>query len=330
MTAKHRNTTNHHGTHTWLGTGAITLGIGAAALVCGAGVAQAKVGNPHAPAGPTHAAAADKPSSTAPKKAHGPKPSAAAQAPAATSITSTAAATPTPKIEQHSVAAAFGATPVTATASVETPTAASAIPAVHATVPVTAAAVVALKPIAAVSASATSAAATPAATTTVTNPIVALVTAIQKALLAFRATYFNTPPKITVGASTKNADGTYTGQLVVSDVDGDPLAVYVTSPSTWGTTTVHAVDANTYTYTYTPSATAPITAGFTDDLTFSVQETNASSHYHGLGQFLAYLTEEVLRSTGPGAIIYPITAVEAGTTSTHLVITVDPETTTTT
>lgn len=334
MTAKHPSTRNHRGTHKWLGAGAITLGIGAAAIAGGAGVAEAKTGNPDGSAGSTHSAAADKPSASAPKKAHGPKPSAAVHTPTATAASapssSTATATPEPKVA-HAVAS------VTSGAPAATPPAASSAATVHAIVPVAATAAVAVNPVARVTPTAASAAAVPAATTTVTNPIAALVAAIQKALLSFqntlltfRTTYFNTPPKIVVGTSTKNSDGTYTGQLVVSDADGDPLAVYVTSPSTWGTTTLQAVNANTYTYTYTPSATAPIAAGYSDNLYFSVEETNALSHYHGLGQYIEYLTDEVLHSGPMGGFLYPISAYQAGTTTRNLVITVDPETTTTT
>lgn len=317
MSAKHRHAASHRATHKWLGTGALALGIGAAALA-GAGVAEAKAGEPSDAASTNHGPSDHKPpSAQTHKKAHNPSPT-AASAPVAASATgaSTTPTTPMPKSKGPKATAAIPATLTTAA-----PTAATVAP----TTPVASAVAVATKPVAAVTATAKPlAATTAAATTTTTNPITALVTAIQKALLGFQSMFFNTPPKITVSTPTKGADGTYTGQIVASDADGDPLTIYFDA-NAGGTTTLQSTGTNTYSYTYTPSATALATPGYSHDFSFAAQENNAASHWHGFAQMLAYIETLGGGSSHAWFLYNPL---NWGTTTAVLVVNIVPAATT--
>lgn len=283
MAAKHRRTRHHHDAYKWLGTGAITLGIGAAALVGGTGIAQAKGGDTGGAAGASKPSSADHTTTgvTNHKKTHSPAPTAGALTTAATANTPPPKPVSTPKTKQtnSTTPAPTAATPVAAA-----PTAVSK--------PVTpAAAAVTLKPVSAVTTTAKPVAATTATTTNpITTFITTVITNIQKALLGFQTMFFNTPPKITVTTPTKNADGTYTGQFVGTDADGDPLTYSAGVVTQWGTTTVDNVGNNTYTYTYTPSATIAATGG-TVLVDIGVYETNYAAHFHGLAQIEQYLLD---------------------------------------
>ncbi|MGB8405757.1 MAG: hypothetical protein WCE30_16965 [Mycobacterium sp.] len=323
MTAKHRRPTRNTDAYKWLGTGAITLGIGAATLAGGAGIAAAKTGDSTGTNGAssTHSAPDhQKPAAaSAPKKTHD-----TAKTPKAHSTAATAADTadspatkpaPRPKTKQPKPTAAVSGTTTPPAAA---PTALPKV-AVHPATPVAAAAVAALKSVAATT---TTAKATTA--TSATNPFTTLANDIQKALLGFQAmffsappkatatpaaattnplislqtgiqnwiheTFFNTAPTITVGTPTKNADGSYTGQITTNDADGDPLKITF-DPNYGGTTTLQNTGNNTYTYTYTPSSSALSTPGYSQNLYFTVTETNADSHFHGPAQIQNAIVE---------------------------------------
>lgn len=313
MSAKLRHASHTHEAYRWLGTGALMLGVGVATLTGGAGIAEAGTGEHGGPAGSGHSTADHKTAAAStPKKSHSPadlvsRPTAA---PASTAVAvPTATSGPTPKPAPTANTKAPKPVAVSVSSVIDTKAAKPSA----ATTATTVAAVVAV-------AATPKAAAATTTTATVTNPITALVTAIQKALLSFQAMFFNTPPTITAGAPTKNADGTYTGQIVASDIDGDPLDVYVEYGGARGTTTLQAVNTatNTYTYTYTPSAT--VATGTTDTLTFGAQETNAASHYHGFSQLLAFIEYQLEPPLYKQEIgYYPS---EWGTTTTDVVVTV--------
>ena len=102
---------------------------------------------------------------------------------------------------------------------------------------------------------------------------------------AFRKTFINTAPTI-AGSSgpTRNSDGTFTGQVIVADVDDDPLAYSIGTAPVRGTATVDA-DGN---YSYIPDAELAASGG---TVTFYIhaEEANAGSHLHGFNEFTALL-----------------------------------------
>ncbi|ANE80301.1 hypothetical protein A7U43_14155 [Mycobacterium adipatum] len=103
---------------------------------------------------------------------------------------------------------------------------------------------------------------------------------------AFRKTFINTAPT-NAGSSgpVRNDDGTFTGQVIATDVDDDPLnySIGYTGPS-GGTATV-AADG---TWTYTPGAELA-TNGGRDSFVIRIVEANAGTHLHGLNEFTALL-----------------------------------------
>lgn len=146
----------------------------------------------------------------------------------------------------------------------------------------------------------------------------------------FKKTFSNTLPTITVSPPTKNADGTYTGQFTASDVDGDPLTIrdpfQTGSPTTLpdqgdgpitllnhgdGPTTVTDHGDGSYTYTYTPSATASATPNYQHTFIFAAVETNGALHFHSLTQLVDAILQatigNLLRAFDPslGSIVIP-------------------------
>lgn len=146
----------------------------------------------------------------------------------------------------------------------------------------------------------------------------------------FKKTFSNTLPTITVSPPTKNADGTYTGQFTASDVDGDPLTIrdpfQTGSPTTLpdqgdgpitllnhgdGPTTVTDHGDGSYTYTYTPSATASATPNYRHTFIFAAVETNGALHFHSLTQLVDAILQatigNLLRAFDPslGSIVIP-------------------------
>lgn len=110
---------------------------------------------------------------------------------------------------------------------------------------------------------------------------------------AFRKTFINTAPT-SAGSSgpVRNDDGTFTGQAIGADVDGDPLnySIGYTGPG-HGTATV-AADG---TWTYTPGA-ALATNGGRDSFVIRIVEANAGTHLHGLNQFTALLFDPLFQA----------------------------------
>lgn len=111
----------------------------------------------------------------------------------------------------------------------------------------------------------------------ISNPLTTLVYGIEGWI---NKTFNSTVPSVTVSSPTKNTDGTYTGQITASDIDGDPLSLaYYTTQD--GTTTLADHDDGTYTYTYTPSESATTTPNSKYSIYVVATETNAASHFHG-------------------------------------------------
>lgn len=113
--------------------------------------------------------------------------------------------------------------------------------------------------------------------TAFTDPLTTLVYGLQG---WFNRTFNNTAPTIAVGAPTKNADGSYTGQITATDIDGDPLAIRYDAKDAGVTTLIDHGDG-TYTYTYTPSEAAATTPNYKHYFYFVAVETNAGAHFHG-------------------------------------------------
>ncbi|MEZ0052902.1 hypothetical protein ABIA30_003927 [Mycobacterium sp. MAA66] len=319
-----------------LGIGAATLAGGAGIAAAKTGDSTGTNGASSTHSAPDH----QKPAAAgAPKKTHDTAKTPKAHSTAATAAdTAGSPATkpaPSPKTKQPKPTAAVSSTTTPpATAPTSPPTVV-----VHPTTPAAAAAVAALKSVAATT---TTAKATTATATSATNPFTTLANDIQKALLGFQSmffsappkatatpaaaaatpaaastnplislqtgiqnwiheTFFNTAPTVTVGTPTKNADGSYTGQITTNDADGDPLKITFDS-NYGGTTTLQSTGNNTYTYTYTPSSSALSTPGYSQNLYFTVTETNADSHFHGPAQIQNAIVEAtvgtVLRALG--------------------------------
>lgn len=127
--------------------------------------------------------------------------------------------------------------------------------------------------------------------TPATNPLNSFVHGIQAWI---KKTFNNTAPTVTFSTPTKNADGTYTGQLTASDVDRDPLTIQYTASSAYGTTALTDHGDGTYTYTYTPSEFALSIPNYTYHIPFTAVETNAASHFHGPEQIRELIVDATL------------------------------------
>lgn len=127
--------------------------------------------------------------------------------------------------------------------------------------------------------------------TAATNPLNSFVLGIQAWITK---TFNNTAPTVTSSTPTKNTDGTYTGQLAISDIDGDPLTIEYTASSAYGTTALTDHGDGTYTYTYTPSEFALTTPNFTYRIVFTAVETNAAAHFHGPEQIRDLIVDATL------------------------------------
>lgn len=127
-------------------------------------------------------------------------------------------------------------------------------------------------------------------TTALTDPLTTLVYGLQG---WFNRTFNNTAPAVTIGAPTKNTDGSYTGQITATDLDGDPLAVHYDPPRN-GTITVTDHGDGTYTYTFIPSDAALTTPNSVFSFAFSAVETNAADHFHGLPQIQDFIVQSTL------------------------------------
>ncbi|MGU3501866.1 Ig-like domain-containing protein [Mycobacterium sp. C31M] len=111
------------------------------------------------------------------------------------------------------------------------------------------------------------------------NPLVTAGQALQDFLRNIQRQYFNTRPQITgYSVPTRNADGTYSGQIYATDADGDPLVYSVRNGAPFGSNLTIEQNGN---YTLTPSAYA-LTREGTGELTFDVVEANAGEHFHGI------------------------------------------------
>ena len=124
------------------------------------------------------------------------------------------------------------------------------------------------------------------------NPLNAVGEAIQSFLHNIQVQYFNTRPKVaSYTLPTLNADGTYSGQVVFEDKDGDPLTYSAYPPYDGSTVTVD----QSGNYTLTPSEdalTQPKSGGFY----IKVVESNADAHYHGLSQIVEKIVRTALYS----------------------------------
>ncbi|MCV7254636.1 hypothetical protein H7J86_20955 [Mycobacterium hackensackense] len=141
-------------------------------------------------------------------------------------------------------------------------------------------------------AGATSAVAAAKATVTAsTNP---LTNAVHGIFSWFKKTFNNTAPTVSISVPTKNVDGTYTGEITASDVDGDPLTIQYTPTTLDGTTAVTDHGDGTFTYTYTPSESVATTPNSTHTFYFVVEETNAAAHFHGVDQIFDVIAQTVL------------------------------------
>ncbi|MEN4478340.1 hypothetical protein [Mycolicibacterium cosmeticum] len=127
--------------------------------------------------------------------------------------------------------------------------------------------------------------------TAFTDPLTTLVYGLQG---WFNRTFNNTAPTIAVGAPTKNADGSYTGQITATDIDGDPLQVNLTPVVRNGTITYTDHGDGTYTYTFIPSEAALTTPNSVFSLFVSAVELNANDHFHGLPQIQDFIVQSTL------------------------------------
>jgi hypothetical protein len=123
-----------------------------------------------------------------------------------------------------------------------------------------------------------------------TDPLTTLVYGLQG---WFNRTFNNTLPTVTISAPTKNADGSYTGQITATDIDGDPLQVNLT-PVRNGTITYTDHGDGTYTYTFVPSEAALTTPNSVFSLFVSAVELNANDHFHGLPQIQDFIVQSTL------------------------------------
>lgn len=114
-----------------------------------------------------------------------------------------------------------------------------------------------------------------------------LAAALNAALKQLVSKLFNKTPTATVIGPADADDGTYTGQVVGNDADGDPLSYYIEKQPAQGTLSVSAAGNSTFNYTYTPGPELAV-AGGTDTFTIQVFESNAFTHYHGLLEILAW------------------------------------------
>lgn len=107
----------------------------------------------------------------------------------------------------------------------------------------------------------------------------------------FRKSFLNTAPTI-AGSSgpTGNGDGTYTGQVIGTDVDDDPLTYSIGIAPKRGTASVDA-DGN---YTYVPDAELAASGG-TVAFYVHAEEANAGTHLHGFNEFTARLFDPLFR-----------------------------------
>lgn len=107
----------------------------------------------------------------------------------------------------------------------------------------------------------------------------------------FRKSFLNTAPTI-AGSSgpTGNGDGTYTGQVIGTDVDDDPLTYSIGIAPKRGTASVDA-DGN---YTYVPDAELAVEGG-TVAFYVHAEEANAGTHLHGFNEFTARLFDPLFR-----------------------------------
>ena len=108
-----------------------------------------------------------------------------------------------------------------------------------------------------------------------------------------KKTFYNTAPTVTISLPTKNADGSYTGQITASDVDGDPLR-FEFGGSNGSTTTVIDHGDGTYTYTFTPSEASLTKPNSTYFFHFTAFETNAATHFHGGAQIRELVEQSTL------------------------------------
>lgn len=157
------------------------------------------------------------------------------------------------------------------------------------------------------------AAATPS---TATNPLQLAFDNFQEAI---QRTFFNSLPEVTLTEPTRNADGSYTGRIVATDADGDPLTISGNFAA-GGTTTL---DADGY-YTYTPSDSVSSIPGFVHTIAFRIVEDNAANHFHGPAQIRNAIEATVLHALF-GPLGYPPYSAESwGTVRADVRIPVGP------
>ncbi|MCX2713874.1 hypothetical protein [Mycolicibacterium sp. J2] len=310
MGGRHRAERAKPAVTAWLGAGAITLGIGAA-LTTGAAVANADAegsstasnssgatSHDSASPAPSHAATSTAPSTaSAPKKKPrhrtDAKPDAKTDSKADTKTDSKADSKadskPDTKPDPDSAAASTGDRNPTRTKQASTVKLSSDT--VDASKPETTAPKVAVTAMAA---------ATPAATTAPTNPLAGLIAAVQSWGHAIQVQYFNNKPRIvSVSAPTLNSDGTYSGQVIATDKDGDPLVYSVVRPYDGSIVTI---DQSGH-YTITPSDYA-LTRPTSGAIGVTVVEANADEHYHGFSQIIGHVVQTALHDAF-GQLHYP-------------------------
>ncbi|GAS98160.1 glycoside hydrolase family 16 [Mycolicibacterium canariasense] len=294
MGGRHRSERAKPAVTAWLGAGAITLGIGAA-LTTGAAVANADAegsggasnssgatNHDSASTTPSHEATSTTPAqntTSAPKKKprHRTDTKPDTKPGADSAATSAGDENPTRTTQDSTVKRAATTKPDT-TPAVQS-AAASSTPKVAVTA---------------------KAAATPAATTAPTNPLAGIIAAVQSWGHAIQVQYFNNKPRIvSVSAPTLNSDGTYSGQVMATDKDGDPLVYSVVRPYDGSTVTV---DQSGH-YTITPSDYA-LTRPTSDAIGVTVVEANADKHYHGFGQIIGQVVQTALHNAF-GQLHYP-------------------------
>lgn len=296
MSGQHRAERAKPAVAAWLGAGAVTLGIGAA-LTTGAAVANA--GTEESGGTSSSSGAAQHDTASAPQKHD------------TTSATQSQDTTSAPKKKpRHRADTKPDTDSTTASAGDESPTrtkqgstnkraeaaATAGVTKTDSTPTVQSASTSSTPKVAATA----KAAATPTATTAPTNPLAGIIAAVQSWGHAIQVQYFNNKPRIvSVSAPTLNSDGTYSGQVVATDKDGDPLVYSVFQPHDGSAVTID----QTGHYTLTPSDYAQ-TRPTSDAFGVNVVESNADQHYHGFGQIIGQVVQTALHNAF-GQLHYP-------------------------
>lgn len=329
MGGRHRAKTEPPAVSVWLGAGAIALGIGAA-LTTGTGVAAAETAESSGSSatsdtgGTSSADSSGGTSSADPGGGAEAKQDDTQKATAGTvSGTSEESVRPAKKKPRHQQIADASPEPQDSDGDASTTVgrprirpAASTVDAPERTTAPTADSNVAPASPKLTTASAAPFKAAAAPTATPANPLQQVLDNFQKAV---QRALFNSPPEVTITEPTRNADGSFTGRIVASDADGDPLTI--SGNFFAGGRTTLDDDGN---YTYTPSESALSTPGFVQILTFRVAEDNAASHFHGPAQIQNWIERTALYALLRVFGYPPYSAASWGTTSVDVRIPVGP------